>query len=236
EAGRQVGDRWWERSLAAARLARARADAASAAARPRFVAGSMGPMNRMLSMSPRVNEPAFRAVSFEQVRDAYGEQARGLLDGGSDLLLVETIFDTLNAKAALVAIQELFAERGRRWPVIVSVTITDKSGRTLSGQTVEAFWTSVEHVAPLAVGVNCALGAREIRPHIGDLAAIAPLPTICYPNAGLPNAMAEYDEQPATTAGLLREFAEAGLVNIVGGCCGTTHEHIRAIAGAVAGL
>jgi 5-methyltetrahydrofolate--homocysteine methyltransferase len=238
QADYHLGELCHELNVAAARLARARADAASARTpdRPRFVAGAMGPMNRMLSMSPRVNEPAFRAVTFEQVRDAYAEQARGLLDGGVDLLLVETIFDTLNAKAALVAIQEVFAERGRRWPVIVSVTITDKSGRTLSGQTIEAFWTSVEHVAPLAVGVNCALGAREIRPYVADLAAIAPVAVSCYPNAGLPNAMGEYDEQPDTTAGLLAEFARAGLVNIVGGCCGTTHEHIRAVAAAVAGL
>jgi 5-methyltetrahydrofolate--homocysteine methyltransferase len=226
-----------ELNVAAARLARARADACAVRdpTRPRFVAGAMGPMNRMLSMSPRVNDPAYRAVTFDQVRDAYAEQARGLLDGGCDLLLVETIFDTLNAKACLVGIQEVFAERGARVPVLISVTITDRSGRTLSGQTIEAFWTSVEHVAPLAVGVNCALGAREIRPYIADLAAIAPSFTSCYPNAGLPNAMGEYDERPEITAGLLREFAEAGLVNIVGGCCGTTHEHIRAVADAVRG-
>src|SRR5262249_2113058 len=225
--------------VAAARLARAAADRAMEQSpdKPRFVAGSIGPLNRMLSMSPRVSDPAYRAVSFDQVRDAYAEQARGLLDGGVDLLLPETVFDTMNLKACVVAIQEVFAERGRSVPVILSVTITDKSGRTLSGQTVEAFWSAVEHVRPLAVGMNCSLGAREIRPHIAELAPLAPCFVSCYPNAGLPNAMGEYDEEPETTAALLREFAEAGLVNPVGAGCGTTPDaHIRAVAAAVAGL
>ncbi len=204
--------------------------------KPRFVAGAIGPTNRTLSISPDVNDPAFRAVSFDQVRDAYAEQVRGLIDGGCDLLFVETIFDTLNAKAALVAIEEVFAEKGRRLPVLISVTITDRSGRTLSGQTIEAFYASVVHARPLGVGINCALGAREMRPYLEDLSAIARTFVSCYPNAGLPNAFGGYDEAPETTAALLREFAESGFVNLVGGCCGTTPEHIRAIGEAVAGL
>ncbi len=223
-----------EMNAAAARVARAAADAFATPERPRFVAGAMGPMNKTLSLSPRVNEPGYRAVTFAEVRAAYAEQARGLLDGGVDLLLVETIFDTLNAKAALVAIQDVFAEVGRRVPILVSVTITDASGRTLSGQTVDAFWTSVAHAEPLSVGVNCALGARQMRPYVEELSALAPCFTSCYPNAGLPNAMGEYDEEPAMTAKLLGELAAAGMVNIVGGCCGTTPDHIRAIAAAVA--
>jgi 5-methyltetrahydrofolate--homocysteine methyltransferase len=225
-----------EINVAAARLARARADAHATADRPRFVAGSIGPLNRMLSMSPRVNEPAYRAVTFDEVRAAYAEQVRGLLDGGVDLLLVETIFDTLNSKACLVAIEEIFEERGRRWPVMVSVTITDRSGRTLSGQTLDAFVASVSHVRPLTLGLNCALGAAEMRPYVAELAGLTPAFVSCYPNAGLPNAMGEYDEQPETTAGLLGELARAGLVNVVGGCCGTTPDHVRAIAAAVAGV
>ncbi len=209
---------------------------AKAPDKPRFVAGSMGPLNRTLSISPSVEDPSFRAVSFDQVRDAYAEQVRGLLDGGADLLLVETIFDTLNAKAGIVAIERTFAEYGRRVPLIISVTITDRSGRTLSGQTIDAFWTSVAHAKPLMVGVNCALGAREMRPHVEELAKWAPETYVsCYPNAGLPNAMGGFDEQPTDTAGYLREFADAGLVNLVGGCCGTTPDHIKAIADSVEG-
>ncbi len=204
--------------------------------KPRFVAGSIGPMNRTLSLSPDVDDPAFRAVSFGQVKDAYAEQVRGLVEGGSDILLVETIFDTLNAKAAIVAIEEVFEERGARLPVMISVTITDRSGRTLSGQTLEAFWASVEHARPLLVGINCALGASEMRPYIEELSSLADCYVHCYPNAGLPNAMGEYDEQPATTGALVRELAEAGFVNLVGGCCGTTPEHIRAVARSVAEL
>jgi 5-methyltetrahydrofolate--homocysteine methyltransferase len=225
-----------EINAAAAHIARQAADRYSTPERRRFVAGAMGPMNKTLSLSPRVNEPAYRAVTFAEVQAAYAEQVRGLLDGGVDVLLVETIFDTLNAKAALVAIQDVFAEVGRRVPILISVTITDASGRTLSGQTVDAFWTSVAHAEPLSVGVNCALGARQMRPYVEELAGLAPCFTSCYPNAGLPNAMGEYDEEPATTAALLGELAAAGMLNLVGGCCGTTPDHIRAIAAAVAGM
>jgi 5-methyltetrahydrofolate--homocysteine methyltransferase len=223
----------YEINLAAARIARQACEGRE----DRFVAGAIGPTNRTLSVSPDVNNPAFRSVSFDQVRDAYAEQVRGLLDGGADLLLVETIFDTLNAKAAIAAIDEVFEERGgARVPLMISVTITDKSGRTLSGQTVDAFWISIRHARPLSVGLNCALAAREMRPFLAELARIADVPVHCYPNAGLPNAFGGYDETPETTAALLREFAEAGLVNIVGGCCGTTPDHIRAVARAVEGL
>ncbi len=223
---------------AAAQLAREAAGqwTAKTPDRPRFVAGAIGPTNRTLSLSPDVNNPAFRAVSFSQLRDAYAEQARGLLDGGCDALLVETIFDTLNAKAALIAIEDVFDQRGARVPIMISVTITDRSGRTLSGQTIEAFWVSISHARPLSVGINCALGAREMRPYLADLARVAPCRVSAYPNAGLPNAFGGYDEQPNDTAEFVREFAEAGLVNIVGGCCGTTPAHIGAIARAVNGL
>ncbi|MDQ3032801.1 MAG: methionine synthase [Myxococcota bacterium] len=202
--------------------------------RPRYVAGAIGPMNRTLSLSPDVNDPGFRAVNFDQVRSAYAEQVRGLIDGGVQLLLVETIFDTLNAKAALVAIEEVFEEKKVRLPVMISVTITDRSGRTLSGQTVDAFWASVEHARPMSVGINCALGATEMRPFLAELARVAPTRISCYPNAGLPNAFGGYDESPDTTARLVAEFAEAGFVNMVGGCCGTTPDHIRRIAERVA--
>ncbi|WP_420104260.1 methionine synthase, partial [Bosea sp. (in: a-proteobacteria)] len=182
-----------------------------------------------------VNNPGFRAVTFDQVREAYAEQVRGLIDGGSELLLIETIFDTLNAKAAIVAIEEVYREKGLRLPVMISGTITDLSGRTLSGQTVEAFWNSVRHAAPLTIGLNCALGAREMRAHIKDMSRIADTLVCAYPNAGLPNEFGLYDERPEATANMLAEFADAGLVNVVGGCCGTTPDHIRAIAQAVAG-
>jgi 5-methyltetrahydrofolate--homocysteine methyltransferase len=204
--------------------------------RPRFVAGSMGPTTKSLSVSPDVNNPAFRAATFDQVAQAYAEQARGLMDGGVDLLLVETAFDTLNLKAALFAIDQLFGELGRRVPVMVSGTITDESGRTMTGQTIEAFWTSISHFDMLSVGLNCALGPRQMRPFIEALAAIAPPYISCYPNAGLPNAMGEFDETPELMADVLREFAERGWLNIVGGCCGSTPDHIRAIAEAVADL
>jgi 5-methyltetrahydrofolate--homocysteine methyltransferase len=204
--------------------------------KPRFVAGAIGPTNRTLSLSPDVNDPAFRALTFDQLRAAYAEQARGLIDGGVDLLVIETIFDTLNAKAAIVAIQELFDETGVTLPLLISVTITDRSGRTLSGQTIDAFWTSIAQAHPFCVGINCALGAKEMRPYLVELANIATAYVSCYPNAGLPNAFGEYDEQAATTASLLREFAASGLVNILGGCCGTTPEHVRAIAEAVEGM
>ena len=202
--------------------------------KPRFVAGAIGPTNRTLSLSPDVNDPAYRAVTFEEIRAAYEVQTRGLMEGGVDLLLVETIFDTLNAKAALVAIDDAFRALGRRLPVGISVTVTDRSGRTLSGQTVDAFWTSIRHANPLFVGLNCALGAREMRPYLEELSEISSAGVSCYPNAGLPNAMGEYDEEPEQTGGFLKEFAEASLVNLVGGCCGTTPEHIAAIARSVA--
>jgi 5-methyltetrahydrofolate--homocysteine methyltransferase len=224
-----------ELNVAAARLAREAADAWTARTpdRPRFVAGAIGPTNRTLSISPDVNDPTFRAVTFDQVHAAYAEQVRGLLDGGVDVLLVETIFDTLNAKAALVAIADVLAERGASVPVMISVTITDRSGRTLSGQTIDAFHTSVAHAQPLSVGINCALGAAEMRPYLADLAALSPFFVTCYPNAGLPNAFGGYDETPEQTAAIIREFAQAGLLNVVGGCCGTTPDHVRAIAAAV---
>ena len=217
-----------EINLAGARLARQAADEAGG----RFVAGSVGPLNVTLSLSPRVDDPAFRPVSFDQVRDAYAEQMTALADGGVDLLLIETIFDTLNAKAAIAAAREVAPDL----PLWISVTIVDLSGRTLSGQTVEAFWTAIGHARPLVAGVNCSLGAAEMRPHVQELARLAHTYTSCHPNAGLPNAFGGYDEQPDRTAGLLRGFAEAGLVNIVGGCCGTEPAHIEQIAASVAGL
>src|SRR5918911_1255687 len=203
--------------------------------RRRFVAGAVGPTNRTLSISPDVNNPGFRAVTFDEVRDAYAEQVRGLVDGGAEIVLIETIFDTLNAKAAIVATQEVFAERGVKLPVMISGTITDLSGRTLSGQTPTAFWHSVRHAEPFAVGLNCALGAREMRAHIQEISRVADTLVCAYPNAGLPNEFGLYDERPEATASMLAEFADAGFVNIVGGCCGTTPDHIRAIAAAVKG-
>jgi 5-methyltetrahydrofolate--homocysteine methyltransferase len=225
-------------NLAAARVAKESALAWSKRTprKPRFVAGSIGPLNKTLSLSPSVADPGYRAVTFDQVREAYADQVRALVEGGVDILLVETIFDTLNAKAALVAIEEVFEEKGTRLPVMISVTITDKSGRTLSGQTVEAFWISIAHARPLSVGVNCALGAREMRPYVEELSRIADTLVSCYPNAGLPNAFGEYDETPETTSALVRELAVEGLVNIVGGCCGTTPDHVRAIASRVEGV
>src|SRR5205085_1066102 len=190
--------------------------------RRRFVAGALGPTNRTASISPDVNRPGFRAISFDELKAAYGEQTRGLIDGGVDLLLVETIFDTLNAKAALYAIAEIAEESGHRVPVMVSGTITDRSGRMLSGQTPEAFWNSVAHAAPVSVGLNCALGAKEMRAHIAEIARVADTLVCAYPNAGLPNEFGLYDESPEFMASLLGEFAGAGLVNLVGGCCGTT--------------
>ncbi len=221
-----------------ARLARAAADAWTGKTpdRPRFVAGSMGPTNRTLSISPDVNNPAFRATTFDEMRAAYETQVRGLIEGGSDILLLETIFDTLVAKAALVAIENVFDATGVRLPLIISVTITDRSGRTLSGQTVDAFYVSIRHAKPFAVGINCALGARDMRPYLAELARLAECYVTAYPNAGLPNAFGEYDEQPQETSTLLRDFATSGFVNILGGCCGTTPDHIKAIAVAVSGI
>ncbi len=227
----------YELNYESARLAREAADAVTAAdpSRPRYVAGGLGPTNRTASISPDVNDPGFRNTSFELLVEAYIEQAGGLVDGGADLLLVETIFDTLNAKAAIFALETLFEERGRRWPVIVSGTITDASGRTLSGQVTEAFWNSVRHARPLAIGLNCALGAAEIRPYLAELARVADCFVSCYPNAGLPNAFGEYDETPDQMSAVLQEFTGAGLVNLVGGCCGTTPGHIARIAAVVEG-
>ncbi|MGH2566446.1 MAG: homocysteine S-methyltransferase family protein, partial [Ginsengibacter sp.] len=199
--------------------------------REKFVAGAIGPLNKTLSLSPDVNNPGYRTVTFDEVADAYYEQIRGLADGGVDLLLVETIFDTLNAKAAIYAIKKYFkGTKKQELPIMISGTITDASGRTLSGQTLEAFYISVSHANPLSVGLNCALGAKEMRPHIEELSEIASCYTSAYPNAGLPNAFGEYDEQPHETAHIIEEWAREGFVNIVGGCCGTTPDHIKHIA------
>ncbi|HEY1104168.1 MAG TPA: homocysteine S-methyltransferase family protein, partial [Burkholderiaceae bacterium] len=225
-----------EMNLESARLARAACDKFSTPDRPRFVAGALGPTPKTASISPDVNDPGARNVNFEELRAAYYEQTEALVEGGSDVLLVETIFDTLNAKAALFAIEEFFANSGERLPLIISGTVTDASGRILSGQTVTAFWHSVRHARPLAIGLNCALGAALMRPYIQELAKVAPDTFIsCYPNAGLPNPMSDtgFDETPDVTARLLHEFAAEGLVNIVGGCCGTTPDHIGAIGQAV---
>jgi 5-methyltetrahydrofolate--homocysteine methyltransferase len=204
--------------------------------RPRFVAGAIGPTAKTLSISPDVNSPAFRAITFDALREAFKEQARGLIDGGADVLLVETSFDTLNMKAAIVAIQELYREKGVDLPLMLSATVTDRSGRTLSGQTIDAFWVSVAHAKPFSVGVNCALGARDMRPYLAELAAIAECYVTAYPNAGLPNAFGAYDELPDETGQLLRDFASSGFVNVLGGCCGTTPDHIAAVARAIDGL
>src|SRR5688572_3851528 len=224
-----------ELNQAAARLARdaTRAWESQHAGEQRFVAGVLGPTNKTASISPDVNDPAFRAVTFDQLVAAYAEAVQGLLDGGVDLLLVETVFDTLNAKAALVAIENVFEARGVRLDVIISGTITDASGRTLSGQTAEAFYNSVRHTRPLAIGLNCALGAKELRPYVEELARIAESYVSCHPNAGLPNAFGEYDDTPESMASQTAEWARAGWLNIAGGCCGTTPEHIRAIGEAL---
>jgi 5-methyltetrahydrofolate--homocysteine methyltransferase len=225
-----------ELNLASARIARESADAWTAKdpSKPRFVAGAVGPTPKTLSLSPDVNDPAARSLTFDELASAYREQVEALIEGDVDILLVETIFDTLNAKAALVAIDEVFESTGVRLPLMISVAITDASGRTLSGQTVDAFWRSVSHANPLSVGVNCSLGATDMRPHVAELAHVANCYVSSYPNAGLPNAFGDYDEEPATTGDLVGEFATSGLVNIVGGCCGTTPPHIRAIADSVA--
>jgi 5-methyltetrahydrofolate--homocysteine methyltransferase len=228
----------YELNREGARLAREAADIVTAETpdRPRFVAGAIGPTNRSASISPDVNDPGFRNVSFDELVAAYGEAARGLIDGGADLILFETIFDTLNAKAGIVAVEQVFAEKGVRLPLMLSGTITDLSGRTLSGQTPTAFWYSVRHGRPLTIGLNCALGAKEMRAHIDEISRVADALVCAYPNAGLPNEFGEYDESPAAMAAMLDEFARAGLVNVVGGCCGTTPDHIHAIAEAVKGV
>lgn len=239
QADYDMADLAYEMNLASAKLARAACDKYSTPDKPRFVAGALGPTPKTASISPDVNDPGARNVSFEELRASYYEQTKGLVEGGADLILVETIFDTLNAKAALFAVDEYFADSGQRLPLIISGTVTDASGRILSGQTVTAFWYSVRHAQPLAIGLNCALGAALMRPYIQELNRVAPDTFIsCYPNAGLPNPMSDtgFDETPDVTARLVREFAAEGLVNIVGGCCGTTPDHIGAICAAVAPL
>ena len=228
----------YEQNVESARLARAACDAYSTPERPRFVAGALGPQPKTASISPDVNDPGARNVTFDELRVAYTEQLNGLLDGGVDLILIETIFDTLNAKAAIFAVEEVFEARGERLPVMISGTVTDASGRILSGQTVEAFWNSVRHARPITIGLNCALGAALMRPYIAELAKICDTYVCVYPNAGLPNPMSDtgFDETPADTSALLEEFARAGLVNMAGGCCGTTPEHIQAIAEKVQAL
>ena len=227
-----------EINLESARLARESADrwTAKTPDKPRFVAGAIGPLSRTLSISPKVDDPGFRSVYFDEVYAAYREQALALHEGGVDLFVVETIFDTLNAKAAIKAILDLEDDGLEPLPIWISGTITDRSGRTLSGQTVEAFWNAIRHARPFAVGLNCALGAELMRPHIAELSRIADTLVAAYPNAGLPNAFGEYDETPDQTAGMLEEWARSGLVNILGGCCGTTPAHIRLIAKATAGV
>ncbi|GGD53206.1 homocysteine S-methyltransferase family protein [Pseudoxanthomonas indica] len=228
----------YELNKAGAQVARDCCDAIEATTpdKPRFVIGVLGPTSRTASISPDVNDPGFRNTSFDELRGTYREAIDGLIDGGADIIMVETIFDTLNAKAALFAIEEVFDVRGARLPVMISGTITDASGRTLSGQTAEAFYTSMAHSQPLAIGLNCALGAKDLREHVETLATIADSYVSAHPNAGLPNAFGEYDETPEEMADTLKEFAQSGLLNLVGGCCGTTPAHIRAIADAVHGL
>ena len=227
-----------EINLAAAKIARSVADEWTKKThdKPRYVAGSIGPTSKTLSISPDVDNPGFREVTFDQVRDSYKEQVRGLIEGGVDLILIETIFDTLNSKACIIAVEEVFDECGVILPIMLSCTVTDKSGRNLSGQTIEAFWYSVRHARPLTVGMNCAFGAEHLRPHAVDLSAVAETNVCIYPNAGLPNEMGEYDETPEVMAGQIKEWAEEGLLNVVGGCCGTRPEHIKAIVEAVAGV
>ncbi|MEM8987844.1 MAG: homocysteine S-methyltransferase family protein [Pseudomonadota bacterium] len=228
----------YEINVESARIARASADAFTAQNpdKPRFVTGAIGPTNRTASISPDVNDPSKRNVTFDELRIAYGEAARGLIEGGADTILIETIFDTLNAKAAIYGVEEAFEELGVRVPIMLSVTITDQSGRTLSGQTAEAFWHSVRHADPLSVGVNCALGPDLMRPYVDALSRAADVYVSAYPNAGLPNAFGGYDETPESMTVHIKEWAQSGLLNIVGGCCGTTPDHIRAFAEAVEGV
>ena len=224
-----------EMNVAAAKLAREAADAwtKKTPAKPRFVAGAIGPTNRTASISPDVNNPGFRNVSFDALVEAYATQTRGLIEGGVDTILIETVFDTLNAKAAGFAVEQVFDEMGVELPIMISGTITDLSGRNLSGQTPEAFWYSMQHLEPFSIGLNCSFGAEQLRSSVADIAAAADTLVSVYPNAGLPNEMGGYDESPEFMAGLLEEWAKDGLINIVGGCCGTTPDHIRAIAEAV---
>lgn len=225
-----------EINVEGARLAKRAADALSSPDKPRFVAGAIGPTNRTLSLSPDVNRPAYRNITFDELASAYQEQAEALMEGGVDVLLIETVFDTLNAKAALYAVQEAFLQQGRELPIMVSGTITDASGRTLSGQTTEAFLISLSHMPLLSIGLNCALGAKDLRPYLQTLAAEAPFLVSAYPNAGLPNAFGGYDETPEDMAAAVKEYLDLSIVNILGGCCGTTPAHIRAFAQAAQGI
>ena len=225
-----------EINVEGARLAKRAAEALSTPEKPRFVAGAIGPTNRTLSLSPDVNRPAYRNITFDELASAYQEQAEALMEGGVDALLIETVFDTLNAKAALYAVQEAFLQQGRELPIMVSGTITDASGRTLSGQTTEAFLISLSHMPLLSIGLNCALGAKDLRPYLQTLAAEAPFLVSAYPNAGLPNAFGGYDETPEDMAAAVQEYLDLSIVNILGGCCGTTPAHIRAFAQAAQGI
>ena len=225
-----------EINVEGARLAKRAADALSSPDKPRFVAGAIGPTNRTLSLSPDVNRPAYRNITFDELASAYQEQAEALMEGGVDVLLIETVFDTLNAKAALYAVQEAFLQQGRELPIMVSGTITDASGRTLSGQTTEAFLISLSHMPLLSIGLNCALGAKDLRPYLQTLSAEAPFLVSAYPNAGLPNAFGGYDETPEDMAAAVKEYLDLSIVNILGGCCGTTPAHIRAFAQAAQGI
>jgi len=225
-----------EINVEGARLAKRAADALSTPDKPRFVAGAIGPTNRTLSLSPDVNRPAYRNITFDELASAYQEQAEALMEGGVDVLLIETVFDTLNAKAALYAVQEAFLQQGRELPIMVSGTITDASGRTLSGQTTESFLISLSHMPLLSIGLNCALGAKDLRPYLQTLSAEAPFLVSAYPNAGLPNAFGGYDETPEDMAAAVKEYLDLSIVNILGGCCGTTPAHIRAFAQAAQGI
>lgn len=226
----------WDINVEGARVAKKAAAAFSTPDKPRYVAGAIGPTNRTLSLSPDVNRPAYRNITFDELATAYQQQAEALLEGGVDVLLIETVFDTLNAKAALYAVQEAFEQRGQQVPVMVSGTITDASGRTLSGQTTEAFLISLSHMPLLSIGLNCALGAKDLRPYLQTLAAEAPFLVSAYPNAGLPNAFGGYDETPEDMAAAVKEYLDLSIVNILGGCCGTTPAHIRAFAQAAQGI
>jgi 5-methyltetrahydrofolate--homocysteine methyltransferase len=225
-----------EINVESARLARRVADEFAADGRPRFVAGAIGPTNKTLSLSPDVNDPGYREIDWDELVDVYREQAAALVEGGADFILIETVFDTLNAKAGIMAVREVERELGREVPIMLSMTLTDLSGRNLSGHTVEAFWYAVRHARPLTIGLNCSFGATQLRPHVRSLSAIADAAIMVYPNAGLPNELGQYDELPEETAALVREWAEAGQVNVLGGCCGSTPAHIAAIAKAAQGL
>ena len=225
-----------EINVESARLARRVADEFAQDGRPRFVAGAIGPTNKTLSLSPDVNDPGFREIDWDELVDVYREQAAALVEGGADFILIETVFDTLNAKAGIMAVRQVERELGREVPIMLSMTLTDLSGRNLSGHTVEAFWYAVRHARPLTIGLNCSFGATQLRPHVRALSAIADAAIMVYPNAGLPNELGQYDELPEETAALVREWAEAGQVNVLGGCCGSTPAHIAAIAKAARGL